>query len=93
MTWEACRRLSERPSECHDKVAGCRDIVDAGERAAEHFPTTRVQLIGRAEVGYLLSLDGEVRFARLEQYAQLGGSPDELTAPASRAVGAIRHAF
>ncbi len=39
---------------------------------SEHFPTTRVQLIGRAEVGYLLSLEADVRFARLEQYAQLG---------------------
>lgn len=39
---------------------------------SEHFPTTRIQLIGRAELGYLMSLDREVRFARLEQYAQLG---------------------
>jgi HPr kinase/phosphorylase len=39
---------------------------------SEHFPTSRIQLIGRAELGYLLSLDEEVRFMRLEQYSQLG---------------------
>jgi HPr kinase/phosphorylase len=39
---------------------------------SEDFPTSRIQLIGRSELGYLLSLPGEVRFARLEQYAQLG---------------------
>jgi HPr kinase/phosphorylase len=39
---------------------------------SEHFPTDRVQVIGRAEIGYLLSLDEGVRMARLEQYAQLG---------------------
>ena len=39
---------------------------------SEHFPTSRLQLIGRSELGYLLSLDEAVRFAGLEQYAQLG---------------------
>ena len=39
---------------------------------SEHFPTDRIQVIGQAEMGYLLSLSEQVRFARLEQYAQLG---------------------
>ena len=39
---------------------------------SEHFPTDRVQVIGQAEMGFLLSLPEQVRFARLEQYAQLG---------------------
>lgn len=39
---------------------------------SEHFPTDRVQVIGRREVGYLLSLPERVRLTRLEQYAQLG---------------------
>ena len=39
---------------------------------SEHFPTDRIQVIGQAEMGFLLSLPEQVRFARLEQYAQLG---------------------
>ena len=39
---------------------------------SEHFPTDRIQVIGRSEMGYLLTLAADVRFARLEQYAQLG---------------------
>jgi HPr kinase/phosphorylase len=39
---------------------------------SEHFPTSRIQLIGRAEIGYLLTLPEPVLWARLEQYCQLG---------------------
>lgn len=39
---------------------------------SERFPTNTLQLIGRDEVGYLLTLPEPVRYARLEQYAQLG---------------------
>jgi HPr kinase/phosphorylase len=39
---------------------------------SEQFPTSPIQLIGRAEMDYLRSLPTETRFARLEQYAQLG---------------------
>jgi HPr kinase/phosphorylase len=39
---------------------------------SEHFPTERVQVIGRSEIGYLFSLPEQVRLSRLEQYAQLG---------------------
>jgi HPr kinase/phosphorylase len=39
---------------------------------SEDFPIRRLQVIGRAEMGFLLSLDEGARWARLEQYAQLG---------------------
>lgn len=39
---------------------------------SERFPTDRIQLIGGAEVGYLLTLPDDVLWTRLEQYCQLG---------------------
>jgi HPr kinase/phosphorylase len=39
---------------------------------SEHFPTDRIQVIGRGDVGFLQSLEPKVRLIRLEQYAQLG---------------------
>lgn len=41
---------------------------------SEQFPTSRLQLIGKAEFRYLDGLAENVRWARLEQYAQLGMS-------------------
>lgn len=39
---------------------------------SEHFPTDRIQLIGRAELGYMMTLSEETGWTRLEQYAQMG---------------------
>ncbi len=39
---------------------------------AENFPNERLQIIGRTEVSYLLSLPDEERRARLESYSRLG---------------------
>jgi HPr kinase/phosphorylase len=39
---------------------------------SDRFPRRRVQLIGRAEVGYLMSLDDDQRWERLEQFTRMG---------------------
>ncbi len=39
---------------------------------SEQFPGAQIQIVGRAEVGYLLSLPEEQRWERLSEFARLG---------------------
>jgi HPr kinase/phosphorylase len=39
---------------------------------SEHFPTSRIQLVGSDDSAYVMTLTEDVRAARIEQYAQLG---------------------
>ena len=39
---------------------------------SEQFPSSQIQIVGRAEVGYLLTLPQEERWERLAQFARVG---------------------
>ena len=39
---------------------------------SEQFPSSQIQIVGRAEVGYLLTLPEEERWERLAQFARVG---------------------